>query len=173
MHTARVLITRACTRNCSYCCNKYAGIQGRWKNLPKLSDLPHRDVLCITGGEPMEHLDLLRDVLMEASKLKFKTVFLYTARWKPEMYKVVHRVDGIHYTLHSNASMQDVVDVMSMQTLASAFPEKSFRLAISPDIKHAISILPYAWKEVRIKQWRDETDLCIPEHETCYVLGEE
>lgn len=172
MQKARVIITPGlfCARNCSYCCNHFTNILAGAVNIDRLADIPHRDVLMITGGEPMEHLGLTWNIIHYAKTLGFKTVYLYTARWKDSLLRMIKYLDGIHYTLHAGSNIQDVVDFGAMQAMASKYPDKSFRAYLHPDLKHAINIMPYVWQRVEVKPWLSEEECPLPEGETLYRI---
>jgi len=168
---ARVLITEKCNRNCSYCVNNYDAIQKQMKPLDNIEELYEYDEVCITGGEPTLVID---DVLAFIARIrdKVKTIYLYTAQWNPRLAEVVKLVDGIHYTLHENAVAYDINGFLNFQDMVAKYPEKSFRLGISPDVEIPVSIFPNRWKRVEVRTWLSESDDCICVGETLFRMTE-
>ena len=173
MESARVIITYKCSRNCSYCVNKHKPIRDAATHIQDLSEIPHRNEINITGGEPMDDPARTFGVLASASALGFKTIYLYTAKWHICLPTMVVGVNGLHFTLHADATAEDVAGFHEVQQIACLYPNKSFRLALDPRLQTPLTLIPRAWTEVWMKYWRDESDICIPEHETLYVLGEQ
>ena len=170
MKKARVIITQRCSRNCSYCCNKHEHIRNAAIPINNLGEIPHRDEINITGGEPMEVPFLTHKMLFEAQAFGFKTVYLYTARYTKYFERLLPLVDGVQFTLHAKATRTDIVDFHHVQNLACLNPEKSFRLAMDGRIQERMTLIPRAWTDIKMKLWRTEENVCIPPDETLYVL---
>lgn len=61
--TIRVLVSWACNRHCSYCCNEKPEIRRQFR-LVRLQDIdfsPYQTV-CISGGEPLLNLERVKDI---------------------------------------------------------------------------------------------------------------
>jgi len=139
-------------------------------HIESLADIPHRDKIMFTGGEPIDHIDLTFDAIAHANTLEFKTIYLYTARWHPALALMVENLNGIHFTLHQGATERDICEFEMFQEVACLYPDKSFRLAIDPTIQHKIKLTPRAWREIRVKHWRLGEECIVPVDETLYRL---
>lgn len=167
MNKARVIITMACTRNCSYCCNQQAsGIDGAIY-IKDISQIPHRSEIMITGGEPMEHFELTRSIVRQAYDLAFRRIYLYTAKWNPRIYEILPFLNGIQYTIHENWTADDIEGFYDMQDLAGYHPRLSCRLYIAHNV-NVIVLHPNVWKRVEVKPWINNCPL--PPGETLYIL---
>jgi hypothetical protein len=170
LQSARVIITLACSRTCSYCCNTHAGVVRGGQTIKSLADIPHRDILCISGGEPVEHMELLKRVVADAKNLRFKKIYLYTALYSQKLYDVLPHLDGVNFTLHEKATEKDTDGFECLQYMALDNPKKSFRAWIHPDQTNTIRVRPQVWARFEIKPHIDEGTTCLPEHETLYIL---
>jgi hypothetical protein len=169
---ARVIITPTliCSRNCWYCCNHYEGLINAGVDINSLEDIPHRDTIMLTGGEPMEHVELTRQAIAKAVELGFKTIRLYTARFKDELYEFMPHLDGIHYTLHEGSTDEDIGSFMRMQFLAEEFPGKTYRAYIHPSITTSVMVTPSIWHRLEIKAWLSEEECPLPDGEVLYRM---
>jgi hypothetical protein len=136
-----------------------------------LGEIPHREEINITGGEPVESPFLLEKMVHEAKVFGFQRIYVYASRYDQVLERILPNIHGIHYTLHTGATHADVLDFLKMQGLAytKGF-DKSFRVALSPDIDQHIPILPAIWREVRIKHWRNEEECIVPVDEQLFRL---
>ncbi len=76
--TLRLLLTWKCNRKCSYCCNKLPEVQARIRPATPVDLYAHGyDNVCISGGEPLLHLNRVFKLLHNYG-LRFKHVYLYT-----------------------------------------------------------------------------------------------
>lgn len=166
--TARLIITMDCSRNCSYCCNKYDSILSKAIHIKKLSEIADYDTVCITGGEPS--LDPIRtiEIINSIKQISNPIIYLYTALF--DVGIPFKKVDGIHYTLHENTNGDDIYDFISFQHAASGYRNKSFRLFIHPGINHSIAIIPSVWSRIESNTWINEKDCQLPEGETLFIL---
>lgn len=171
---ARVLITKKCQRNCTYCCNQYTTIMDNAQTINDLKVLKDYNTICITGGEPMLNPLRTRKIIQKLRNQKLSiTIYLYTAKYVPEIETILPLVQGVHFTLHSNSSEQDINDFQKFQQLIKNYYNgKSYRLYISPDIFYTISIQPNLWKRVEIKPWIPEGKCPLPTGETLFILNE-
>ncbi len=119
----------------------------------------------------METPFLTHKMILDAKAFGFQTIYLYTALYTSYLAKLLPDLDGVQFTLHSEATREDAVGVYCFQNIAWRYPEKSFRLALSPDIKEQLSIIPSVWTGgIKSKVWRTEDNSCIPPDETLYIL---
>ena len=180
MKKARVIITFDCFRNCQGCCNKYGTIMKNAKSLQNITDLKNYDVVMITGGEPMLYpnkvIDLTKSLKKENPNIK---VYLYTANHKNawDLEQVLQYVDGIQYSLHSNATGIDMDDFQCFQAQIFTWADvKSFRLYIDQSIKGTVHITPDLWQRIEIKPWLTESQLLaqqpngLPQEEELFIL---
>lgn len=170
MKAARVLITKACQRSCSYCCNEQPGALDSATTITDLSALDGFEQVLITGGEPMLYPDRILSIVKEVRERNPGVViFLYSALYVPDVTeKVIEAVDGFHFTLHHPCTADDVEGVQAIQALAHKHGDKSFRLYLNPDVTAAIRIYPYLWARVEVKPWMAECPL--PEGEQLFTL---
>jgi pyruvate-formate lyase-activating enzyme len=153
MRKARIIMTLDCSRHCSYCCNKQPGLLDQGKMLePEMTELKGYDEAMVTGGEPMLYpweaanlASILRD------DLKIPKIYLYSALYRPELWEIIGAFDGMHFTLHENASDSDVYQIELLEHLISKNLDKSFRLYINPAVGHKVTISPHLWKRVEVK----------------------
>ena len=175
MKIARVLITLACPRSCPYCCNGYDHIMRQARPITDLADLVDYDQVLLTGGEPMLYPDEIRRIIpiLRGQRTKATTIYLYTALYTPELPGLLPLLDGAQFTLHLPFSPSDLRDFESFQGDIVLYPEKSFRLAISPDIETTIPVIPNRWVRVLSKDWRSEERCVLPPGEDFfhYVHG--
>lgn len=168
MKTARLIVTLDCNRKCHYCCNTPEMLASATK-INDLSVLKDYDEICITGGEPMLNPKRTLNILIELDYYN-KPLYLYTALFHPELYALIHFLDGVHYTLHTNTTRTDLENLSHMHSLITQFPGKSYRLYVQKDIDKITHIVPSLWTRLEIKQWIKECPL--PENETLFILEE-
>lgn len=153
------------------------------KPLYNVKQLKDYDIIMITGGEPM----LTPDRVVRLAKIFRKVaprsqIFLYTALNKDmhDMSKVIDSVDGIQFTLHSEATEQDIAEFYAFQQLAKGWANrKSFRLFVDGRIPHAkeLKIDSSVWQRSEIGHWKSEDELKnlqpggLPENEDLFVLS--
>jgi len=171
---ARVIWTLACQRSCSYCSNKYDNTIQQMHPLTDLATLADRDLIMITGGEPMLMPEKLIDFIKQVREAcTTSRIYLYTAyigdSWHT-MGRVLELVDGVHFTLHKGATVEDVASFKIFQYLAFTHRDKkSFRLSVDPKMVHPLTIIPAVWKEVRVKEWFDADNCPVPLDETLHL----
>lgn len=183
--TARVIVTLKCNRKCSYCVNKQSGTLKSAEKIwgieallcgtfGRYDSIVTHDEFLITGGEPM--LDPLRVHLL-AMRIKCAQsdakVYLYTALHvlgNAGTSHVLYEVDGIHYTIHRDATPKDILLFRRFQDMIEPYKDKSFRLFIEQGVKHQVPVIPNRWKRVEVKPFM--IDCPLPENETLYILEE-
>ena len=174
MKTARVIITFDCSKHCSYCVNKYNYIMKQAIKINDLDKLKGFDEIVITGGEPMldpqTTLAILKDIWSIEPDIN---KYMYTALYSYELTELIEYLNGITYTIHGLFNMDDLESFTKFQEFTRYYnKDKSYRLAISPTIERPIMIYPYLWKEIKIKDWKEEGRCKIPEHETLFIYEE-
>ena len=175
LKTARVITTLKCTRNCSYCVNKKQNIKDQMKPLPEISELIEYDLICLTGGEPLLEFEKTKRLITALRSTKFDIlIYMYASIWTADLQFLLPFLDGIHYTLHNYKPVtqyQNTKDFRKAQELFIPYSnKKSFRLSLSPDIANEIPIIPYVWKEIRIKKWFSTEECIVPVHEDLFIL---
>ena len=171
--TARVIITFDCNRKCEYCVNKYPDIMNQAVIIKDLNQLKGFDEIVITGGEPLLNIRRTRIILRDLEYVivpKAKK-YLYTAIFSPDMHMIIDYLDGITYTMHTDYD-EDQLAFDSFEEFIEIHNNKSYRLAISLILKDAFTFYPYLWKEIKIKDWKEEGRCEIPEHETLFIYEE-
>lgn len=169
--TARLLVTLRCARQCEGCCNKYPSLMKQARVLA-LNELADYAAVCVTGGEPM--LDPY-GTLYVVKKLKEqdprRPVYLYTAFYRPELSLLLDVVDGVHFSVHAEATPNEVLDIGRMQVLAASYPHVSFRLFVDRRVAHPFGIVPSRWARVEVKPWLPEGQCPLPAHEDLVILA--
>jgi hypothetical protein len=169
---ARVITTFECGRACVYCCNKYETLISKAIEIHDIGQVSGYSQVLLTGGEPMLYPGKIIDYCKRLRECGFKgQIYMYSAKYTPQMYEVLPYLDGIHFTLHT-ASWQDLNELSSLQVMMGANKDKSYRLYISPSITQAITIYPNLWKRVEVKPWIPEGQCPLPEGETLFKLEE-
>ena len=174
---ARVLITKLCHRNCPNCCSKYTSIVKDAIESNNTKDFKKYDVVMITGGEPMLFPDKVITFTRALKKQNPNVkVFLYTALYTKRLREVMEVVDGVHFTIHAEATKQDIEDFQLFQGIANTFKlggyTKSFRLYCDPNCLIPFTLYPWLWKRMEIKPWIMEGDCKLPDNEDLYVLND-
>lgn len=170
---ARIIWTKTCQRDCSYCCNKYESVIAQMQPLTDLTTLADRDEVIVTGGEPMLYPTKLIAFLKQVRKAcPTSTLYLYTAKLDNggnKTEEIIDLVDGIHFTLHEGLSEDDINEFLWFQAVAAEHPDKSFRLSVDPGIQELLHIIPAVWKEIRIKTWFTANNCPVPLDETLHL----
>jgi len=170
-------VTKACHRQCAGCCNTYTTIMKHASYIERIADLPTElDEIMITGGEPMlvpERTQRLSTQIRNrypASKL-----YLYSAEYNEAMKNTIPIVDGLHYTVHEGATLQDITSLNRLQELLQShkaqWREKSFRLYIDNRVILPVTINPDIWSQVNISKWFTEQEL-LDKQPTGLPVGE-
>lgn len=171
MKTARVILTFACPRKCSYCANNYKGIIDKGIEVPDLKGLKGFDEVILTGGEPSVFPSMVWRALAEAKDASPGCkVYMYTAQFKPWLALLMPHLDGIHYTVHENPTQDDIADFHTFQSLVMDYPDKSCRLYINQSVNLPMKIYPNAWKRIECKPWLSESECKLPPNETLYIV---
>ena len=157
--TARVIVTYRCNRNCPGCCN------GHGNNVRKIIDIGELlkyDEIVITGGEPMLiKKDVIRLLLLLRSRGFSGKIYMYTAFFEDDAYSdiLLERLNGITFTIHAEATENDIVVFKQLSNIIVAKPHLSSRLFIDSriwnkfeDFQRRLSM----WDEVRKLEWKDE-----------------
>lgn len=101
---ARLLISLACSNNCELCCNKQKENYSRFVTIDELEsvDWGKYEAVCISGGEPLEHLETLKSTLdYFKSNYPSLKLYLYTSTHSEEFLQYYMRFDGINFGVHS------------------------------------------------------------------------
>ena len=155
---ARVIVTMDCPRNCENCCNKEE-VFNNHRVITDIKELLKYDEVMITGGEPMlipekvlEFIHQLRTVHGYQSN-----IYLYSALYNSTyMYDVLSNINGIHYTLHYEATDKDVFAVKIMSEIIKNYPNVLSRLAIDSRLydRYDFSNIDFTgWDVVRKLKW--------------------
>ena len=181
MKHARVLITLRCNRHCAGCCNTYERVMSNVIPIRSVAELDiDFDTVSITGGEPMLFPELtLASIAQTRLSCPGAKVYLYTALHTTRMPEIVERVDGVHYTLHAEATRQDALGFQHFQDLIAGahLRDKSFQLYVDPRCQQPIQVCPWLWSQVEIKPWMTEDEVIESRsrgrlaEETIYIVG--
>lgn len=142
------------------------------RHIQDFTALKGYDEICLTGGEPM--LNPLRTCLIVEHlciEMPNTPIYLYTAQFDSKIERILPLIQGVHFTLHTDASSKDVEDFILFQQLIEQYQaNKSYRLYISPDVNQLIPIKPFLWARIEVKPWIPESECYLPVHETLFIL---
>ena len=185
---ARLIVTRACNRQCAGCCNWNIGkgIIPEPRRVELLEDLMRYEEVMITGGEPVLVPFLAHGI---AANLRARNytgrILLYSATFERDFYeRIAPYIDGIHFTLHAEATSRDIFDFMAFQDWATHRGEVrgpkvsyhpvnplSVRAYIDPRVQGEVVIRPSVFKRLEVKPWIDEGECPLPEGEELLQWG--
>lgn len=171
MKIARLLITSACNRKCSYCVDKNFSIPAKPIQLAQIPFLAKDfDQILFTGGEPLLRPQLTLEALQASSKIPTK--YLYTAFPSPAILDLLFQngLSGLSYTVHVPQTAQSLRQIFRIEEVLARYPHTNNRLMLDPtyaNMPHSSEL----WKEVRVKYWRPAGELCLPPNETLFRLS--
>lgn len=167
--TVRLIVTEACSRKCSYCCNNLSTEFACAKrvNIEQFSAVGY-DELVISGGEPM-----LVPTLVETIVRKYRLpTYLYSALYTRECKRMLNNrlFTGISYTLHEKFGLNDRYRFYRLQKDIQEMPWVSARLKIHPSVSHMnLGIVEKIWSRIDRRPFNDES--CpLPENEQLFIL---
>ena len=176
MRTARVILWRACNRDCELCCNKAeaGAIQGAIP-IKSICDVTGYDEVLLTGGEPMLNPDKVIGAATYARKFNpHAKIYLYTAWWYNDydrMLEVLRAVDGVHYAVHGPSMYDNDFDMLKWvqdHLFRNKDWDKSYRLHLDRDIASTVEITPCLWSRIDCKPWL--VDCPLPPHEDLFEI---
>lgn len=177
LKTARLITTLKCTRNCSYCANKMGHVKDQMQTIPTKDIglfLRRYDLVCITGGEPLLEFEKVSEIITNLRAVRQNIlIYMYASIWTKDLQFLIPYLDGIHYTIHEYLPFSDYLNTkhfVDSQELFRLYPNKSFRLSLSPDIRNPVPIVPEIWKEIRVKKWFSPEENIVPVHEDLFIL---
>ena len=158
--TTRVIVTLACDRNCSGCCNETIGKVASISDISILSDY---EEVVITGGEPMINPHtLLRFIKALRKQNKRQKIYLYTACLTMDDHPVILKyLDGITVTVHAETTDEDIRNLKYMSDNLYG-EELDMRLFIDKRVyeKYDLSnICMKTWDVIRKLEWKEN---CTP-----------
>lgn len=172
---ARLIIDRACSRDCSYCCNKHPNTQPIKVTLEQYIKqiVPHAESHTITGGEPclkkpQQILDIIRAIRHNSTA----PIFLYTQLYNQTFRSIIDFFDGFTYTLHFPVQLDDIVNYIDMQKFIKD-KKMSKRLVINHDINDYILVEPKAWTNVKVIEFIQDGNCPLPKDEVLFELIQE
>jgi hypothetical protein len=173
---ARVILTEKCGRKCHYCVNHMKWVKELMKPITAEGLVEFPKVI-ITGGEPMLVPDDLEHLCwkLKSNNPKVK-IYLYTALYRHQLSNLLNYdlVDGVHYTLHTGTTMDDVRLFYRFQqflrSMGQQIREKSFRLYINNEVMYPVEVYPPLWARVEVKPFLKESECQLPEGEELFYL---
>jgi organic radical activating enzyme len=141
------------------------------------NDLVGYDEVVITGGEPLLYPDALIDFIKNVRSANPKAkIYLYTATMPPHkpffVPLLMSLLNGIHYTIHAEATQTDIDDFHHFQAYAKLYSSAlSFRLYIDNRCTIPAFIQPNVWVRAEIKGWIDNGNCPLPMHEHLLIWG--
>ncbi len=175
---ARIIVTTKCNRHCKGCCND----QEAFKNIECLDDinsLLEFEEIIITGGEPML---IASEVYLFLSDLRKRLlypgkIYIYTALFNELLIEDYSRImdfaDGLTYTLHYEATDQEVTWLAFLSKLLPCMADRVYRLSIDSRLYNRYdfsNIDLSAWSVIRKIQWQDNCQLPPGERLFIYQL---
>ncbi len=164
--TARVIVTYKCNRSCPGCCNTH---ENSVRKIEDINELLKYDEIVITGGEPMLIKEKLFHFLLQLRNMEYNgKIYMYTAFWNHGIYshEILDTLDGITFTIHAEATKQDIVSFKQLSNIIGFKPHLNSRLFIDSRLfthPEALQRRVSMWDENRKLEWKDE---CKPaEHE--------
>jgi hypothetical protein len=164
---ARIMVTTKCNRKCEGCCN---GLEA-FSNIECLNDinslLSYEEIM-ITGGEPMLIAQSVFLFLMELRRhFQYNgKIYIYSALFNERLTQTFSQImamaDGLHYTLHYEATDQEVIELKLLTRLLPKLGDRSFRLSIDNRLyqRYDFSNIDLsAWSVIRKLQWQDNCQL--------------
>lgn len=136
----RLILFRACKRNCQGCCNN----DWDFNTIPYCFTYKGFDEILLTGGEPMLYPAIVEDIIAEIRKQTSTPIYMYTAETndKERLYKILKMIDGVTVTLHEQT---DVLPFIRFAKYVSdlQLKNKSLRLNIFSGVM--IEDIPSGW----------------------------
>jgi len=170
--TARLILFLDCPRKCRGCCNEYPQHKAAMRPISSLDDLEPYAEIILTGGEPMLKPEMTLGFLAKLRKrFPNKTVYLYTAMYNHRaLVAALPHLDGLHYTLHADASAAEVMDLQLLQLVLTMQDYKgSVRLYVDNAMPLAVEVVPNLWSRVEMKPWLGEGFCPLPDHEDLLI----
>lgn len=166
--TARLIVTLKCNKKCTYCCNTPKIIKSATV-INSAAELKYPQIT-ITGGEPLLNSTNTISIIKDIKSNDYNSIiYLYTAVWSWRREKIIHWVDGIHYTLHGPLNRGELENFYILQDTIERYPEKSYRLYIDPLVNNDIMLYnPSLWTRIEKKPFI--IDCPVPENEDLYIL---
>ncbi len=169
MKIARVLLWLECNRNCNECCNKYKSLIDQMKPIT-FEELKDFDIICLTGGEPMLHPKKVISIINQLRTINKKAkIYLYTALYKQEIVNILPLIDGLQFSIHYPASVNDISNFMQLQKLLIN-RNRLYRAYIDNRVLSSITIIPRIWTRLEVKAWLKEEDCPLPKDEQLFLL---
>jgi hypothetical protein len=175
---ARVIVTMKCQRHCKNCCNT-GDVFLEHEVIDDIESLLSFDEIIITGGEPML---ILNEVILFINELRVihgysGKIYVYSALYndalRAEYLDLFKYINGIHFTIHAEATDQEV---MELKQLSEILPRRSgltFRLSIDERLydRYDFSNIDLStWSVVRKMKWLVNCKLPADEKLLIYEL---
>lgn len=172
---ARVMVTTACNRHCENCCNEQDEFS-QVEVLDCIYSLLKYDEVIITGGEPMLissevalFIHELRRELGYAGK-----IYIYTALYNKGLFAeyrdLFKYINGLHYTIHHEATDQEVMELKLLSEMLPRKSDLSFRLSIDSRLfeRYDFSNIDFsAWSVIRKMKW--QANCKLPDNEKLFI----
>jgi len=178
---ARLILTKRCTRGCSYCVTQHSPLIKEARTISSADALRDYEEITITGGEPLLEEDRLLRLLydLQLQKKEERKLYLYTARWVPGIGNFLMFMDGITYTLHAGMAktmmghFYNIQVHLAMVDYPTTGALTSRRLRIMGNFSEQILVYPSAWTEIAKVPIAKPEECELPEGEELLVWEEE
>lgn len=172
MTTARLIATRKCHQQCSYCVNtQYKNVY----NINCFDELATFDEIVVTGGEPMLWPGRLARLLncVEASN-KLANLYIYASVWTthtPYSDYILDSVDGVTFTLHDESGLLELSKLQRGIARREASNLGSHRLKILDSFGGTVKIVPKFFD--RVTKFTPTNPCLLPSNEVLLELSPE
>lgn len=149
--TARVIVTYECNRHCPGCCNGHGNAVRKIRDIREL--LGYKEIV-ITCGEPMLLHNKLLMFIIELRDLMYTgNIYIYTATWEgfPSDKSVLEWSNGITYTLHAEATDNDVISCKELSAEIENISDKNAR-------RNSLDRKIYSWRLIIDNRLYDRYD---------------
>jgi len=167
--TARLILFLDCDRGCPDCCNEFPEHKDAAQSIASLDELERYEEIVVTGGEPMlkpnETLGFLRELRERFPK---KKIYMYTARYVPELEEALDYLDGLHFTVHEKPTRRELVGLSVVQSMLWE-RKGSFRLYVDNRVGDYLLLIPSVWTRIEMKPLLGPGECPVPEHEDLLI----
>ena len=152
MAKMRLILWPTCNRDCPGCCNKSFSYEA----LPRVEAFTGYKSIILTGGEPLLHPDMVRELIRGIRSVcdPDTRLLLYTAKYDiNSVSKVLWLLDGMTITLHDQDDVEPFMRLYAWMLTGNEAEGKSMRLNVFagidvPDVTDIFAIKrDIVWKE--------------------------
>lgn len=155
---ARIIVTRKCTRDCALCCNKFESIRRRIVPLDMYQVVQCSEI-SLSGGEPGLEVGKTISLIEKIRKASIAPIWVY-ASISTNLEKMLPWVDGIQYTIHSGANVDDIADFKIVQgMLLGSKLHNRLKVDCSAPPVSPIIVQHNIWSEIKLNKFYTNEEL--------------